>query len=576
MIKKFIAKGKKLFVAPQVSVLSAASIIMLMVAASRVLGLVRQRTLAHFFAPSELSLFFAAFRLPDTIFEVLVFGTFSSAFIPVFTKTLKKGRAAAWQTAGIVVNLGLLLFAVLAVIAGFTADQIYAAFAPGFNLAQRTEIVKVARILFISQGFFVISYVLTGVLESLRRFLVPALAPLFYNIGIILGTIILVPRWGLLAPAIGVLFGAASHFLIQLPLASKLGFRFIPRIRPNQEVKQIGKLALPRIVGLSFLQISKTVELFLASLMSTAAYTYFTFGNSLQLLPVGLFGTSIAKAALPTMSRQAGSPALFKKTLLSSLYQIVFLILPLATILIVLRIPLVRLVYGTEIFTWEATVQTGYVLSAFALGVVFQAAVALLARGFYALQDTRTPVIISITTIAIVILTNFILIRGFNLDVWGLAAAFSIGTAFQATILFYLINQKIGRRVSLEVLVPIFKSGFAALGSGVIMFVFLKIFDRSVWVKRLSFLGKIESTREIAFERFVLDTRYTINLLILTMLVSLVGVLIYLGISVLLGNREVWTFAGLIKRVFIKRKVAPIPEKEQEPISPSPTDTTAT
>lgn len=576
MVKRIIAKSRKILSAPQSSVLSAASIIMVMVVASRVLGLVRQRTLAHFFAPDELSLFFAAFRLPDTIFEVLVFGTFASAFIPVFTKTLKKGNSKAWETAAIVANIGLIIFGVLAVISTIFADNIYSVFAPGFNDSQRAQIVEVARILFAAQAFFVVSYVLTGVLESLRRFLVPALAPLFYNLGIIAGTIFLFPRLGLLAPAVGVFVGAASHFLIQLPLATKLGFRFSSSFRPNRQVKEIGRLAAPRVVELSFLQISKTVELFLSSLISTAAYTYFTFGNTLQLLPVGLFGTSIAKAALPTLSRQAEIPKKFYKTLNSSLHQIVFLVLPVATILIVLRIPIVRLVYGTEIFSWEATVQTGHVVSAFAIGVVFQAASALLARGFYAMSDTKTPVIVSISSIFIVVAASFILISGFSLPVWGLAAAFSLGSFAQASILFYLINRKVEGQISLENLLPLFKSVLAAGGAGGVMFFLLKIFDRSVWVKRLSFLGKIEATRAIEFESFVLDTRYTINLLVLTIMVSIIGGLAYLVISVILRNQEVYTFVGLIRRIFLRRKVTPIPKEEQEPIAPTPTDTTTT
>lgn len=573
MVKRIIAKSRKILTAPQASVLSAATIIMLMTVASRILGLIRQRTLAHFFAPDELSLFFAAFRLPDTIFEVLVFGTFSSAFIPVFTKTLKDGPSAAWKIAGTVVNISLVIFAILSIIATLFADRIYSVVAPGFDASQRAQIVSVARILFASQGFFVVSYVLTGVLESLRRFLIPALAPLFYNLGIILGTIIFFPKLGLFAPVAGVVVGAFSHFLVQLPLASKLGFRFVGSFKPTKQVKEIGRLALPRIVELSFLQISKTVELLLSSLISVAAYTYFTFGNTLQLLPVGLFGISIAKAALPTLSRQSDSPKDFIHTLTSSLYQVVFLVLPVATMLIVLRIPIVRLVYGTEIFSWEATVQTGMVLSAFAVGVVFQAASSLLARGFYALSDTKTPVLISITSIVLVVTASFVLILGFSLPVWGLAAAFTLGSFFQATALFYLINRRTLGRFSFQLLTPIFKSGIAVLGAGSVMFLLLKIFDRSVWVKRLSFLGAIESTRYIAFEKFVLDTRYTINLLILTIVVSVVGGVVYLGISLLLRNREVYTFARLFKRVFIKRRVTPIPKEEPEPVAPTPTDT---
>ena len=576
MFNKIIAKSKRIFTVPQASVLSAASIIMVMIVASRILGLVRQRTLAHFFAPEELSLFFAAFRLPDTIFEVLVFGTFASAFIPVFTKALKKGNSKVWETASIVVNLGLIIFVVLAVISAVFADNIYSVFAPGYDPIQRGQIVRAARILFAAQAFFVVSYVLTGVLESLRRFLVPALAPLFYNVGIIAGTILLFPRLGLLAPAVGVFVGAAAHFLIQLPLAMRLGFRFSSAMRPNRQVKQIGKLAAPRMIELTFLQVSKTVELFLSSLISSAAYTYFTFGNTLQLLPVGLFGISIAKASLPTLARQSETPKKFRETLFSSLYQIVFLVVPVATILIVLRIPIVRLVYGTEIFGWEATVQTGKVVSAFAVGVVFQAVSALLARGFYALSDTKTPVIVSISSIVIVVIASFLLIFGFSLPVWGLAAAFSLGSFFQSIILFYLLNKRTGGQFSFKLLAPVIKSGIAALGSGAVMFFLLKIFDRSVWVKRLSFLGAIESTKVIAFEKFVLDTRFTVNLLILTIFVSIVGGLVYLGLSVVLRNREVYTFVGLIRRIFLKRKVAPIPKEETEPVSPPPTDTTTT
>jgi len=572
MVKRIIAKSKKFLISPQNSVLSAASIIMLMVVASRVLGLVRQRTLAHFFEANQLSLFFAAFRLPDLIFEVLVFGTFSSAFIPVFTKSLKKGNSHAWITAGTIVNIGLLIFIALAAFAGFAADDIYKIFAPGYNAIERAQIVKVARVLFFAQGFFVISYILTGVLESLRRFLVPALAPLFYNIGIIIFTILFAKDWGLMAPAIGVFVGAMSHFLIQLPLAIKLGFRFTFNLRPNKEVKQIGKLAFPRVIEVSFLQVVKTVELFLSSLISTASYTYFTFGNSLQLLPVGLFGTSIAKAALPTLARQANNIKKFKKTLFNSLYQIIFLALPFSTILIILRIPIVRLVYGTQIFSWESTVQTGYVLSAFAFGVMFQAANALLARGFFALNDTKTPVIVSVISILIVITIDFILIKGFGVDVWGLAAAFSFGSFIQCLSLLYLLSRRIKMPFSLKLFVPIIKSVFSALISGGMMFFLLKFFDRSVWVKRLSFLGKIEGARIIDFENFVLDTRYTANLLILTIFVSLVGMVLYFGISVAIRSEEIWVFYNISKRLFVKRKVSPIPPKEQEPISPTPTD----
>ena len=191
MVKKILQKGRNIFTTPQSSILSAASVIMLMIVASRILGLVRQRALAHYFTAQKLSLFFAAFRLPDLVFEVLVFGTFASAFIPVFTRELKKNEREAWKLAAIIANIGLLIFiGVGFLLVGFS-DNLYRLIAPGFGEVEREQIVALTKILFAAQGFFVVSYVLTGVLESMRRFLVPALAPLFYNLGISLGTILL-------------------------------------------------------------------------------------------------------------------------------------------------------------------------------------------------------------------------------------------------------------------------------------------------------------------------------------------------------------------------------------------------
>jgi putative peptidoglycan lipid II flippase len=574
MVNKILSKGKKIFTGPQSTILSAATIIMIMVVASRVLGLVRQRTLATFFTPDEISLFFAAFRLPDTIFEVLVFGTFSSAFIPVFTKIVDKDKKAAWRLASTVSNIGISTFIFFAMILCLYADNLYGVIAPGFSTAERGQIVQLTKILFAAQGFFVLSYVLTGVLESLRRFLVPALAPLFYNLGIILGTIFLSDRFGLIAPAIGVFVGAMMHFLIQLPLAVKLGYRLTTSFFVDRNVKRIGKLAAPRVLELTFSQVAKSVELYLASFISTASYAYFYLGNTLQLLPVGLFGISIAKAALPTLSKQSDDREAFRKSLFNSLYQMVFLVLPVSAILIVLRIPIVRLVYGTEIFDWRSTVQTGWVVSAFAVGVVFQSANSLLARAFYALHNTKTPVMVSVFSMGVNILLGFFLVRELGLPVWGLALAFSLGSFIQATLLFYLLNKKITEKITLLLVLPVIKASVAAIGSGFVMYIILKIFDRSVWIKRLSFITNIEAVKNLPFEKFVLDTRYTANLLILTILVSVIGGLTYLGISILLRSNEVYVFFNLVKRIFIKHKVSPIPAKEGESVVPPAQDTT--
>ena len=386
MVKNFFKNGSKILSKRQTTILSAAFVIMVMIALSRILGLVRNRVLANFFTAETLAVYFAAFRLPEVVFEVLVFGALSSAFIPTFTTYLSQAKKKeAWQVAAISLNFAILLFLILALVILFLARPIYRLIAPGFSFDQIETIVSLTRLLLLAQGLFVLSYFLTGVLESMQRFLAPAIAPIFYNLGIILGALLGAEKWGIYAPVIGAIVGAFLHFLIQVPVAIGLGFR--PKLVFNLShpgIKEIKRLALPRIIELSFLQVSKSMELFLASLTSVASYTYFTFATSLQLLPVSLFGVSIAKASLPTLSYHAARRDFvqLKETFIASFNEIVFLVMPFSVFLGTMRLPLVRLVFGASQFTWLATIQTGYVLSAFCLGIFAQALIYLLNRVF--------------------------------------------------------------------------------------------------------------------------------------------------------------------------------------------------
>lgn len=568
MVNKLLAKGRKIFISPQNSVLSAATVIMLMIVASRVLGLIRQRALAHFFSPSDLGIFFAAFRLPDLIFEVLVFGTFSSAFIPVFASLARKDKKEAWRVASSVTNIGVIVFTLLSIVVIFASSNLYSLITPGFSLEEQNQVVNLTKILFIAQGFFVVSYVLTGVLESLKHFIIPAMAPIFYNLGIIAGTILFSEKFGLMAPAMGVVLGAFSHFMIQLPFAIRLGFKFKPHIFVDDNIRKIGKLALPRVLEVSFLQISKLAELYFSSLLSAASYTYYTFGNSLQLLPVGLFGTSIAKAALPTLSGLSDKKPEFTRVLWKSLFEMTFLITPIAMAFMILRVPIVRLVYGTDIFTWEATVQTGWVLTCFAFSIIFQSASSLLARGFYALSDTKTPVLISIFSIVITIISDFILIKLLGTPIWGLAAAFSIGSFIQASLLFHYMSKELNGSFKLSDIKPFFKHIASSFIASIPMFFVLKFFDQSVWVKRLSFIVQIDAAKSLNFQKFVLDTRYTANLLVLTVIVGLLGIMTYFAVSYLFKVKELASFYNLFLR-FVNKKERPGISSKDESLTTS-------
>ncbi|MCX6726171.1 MAG: murein biosynthesis integral membrane protein MurJ [Candidatus Shapirobacteria bacterium] len=553
MVKKLLLKSSQIFTQKQKTIFSAALIIMLMIAASRVLGLVRNRALAQFFSVNDLSVYFASFRIPETIFEILVFGTFSSAFIPIFTSYIsQKKKEEAWYVASVCLNFAFLVFLFFGILIFIFANPLYHLIAPGFSDSQVIQIANLSRVLLVAQAFFVLSYFLTSVLESMQRFLVPALAPLFYNLGIILGTIFLSSRFGLYGPVFGAVFGALCHFLLQLPLAFLLGFR--PKFKIDLQhpgVREIGRLALPRIVELSSLQLGKMAELFLASLVSAGAYTYFTFANSLALLPIGLFGTSIGKAALPTLSYQVAQKQFheFQETLISLLNQIVFFVLPSAVFLTVLRIPVVRLVFGADRFGWDSTVQTGLTLSAFSLGIVAQALLYPLTRAFWALHDTKTPVKISIGMITMEIIFGGLLIVVFKLPIWTLALAFSLASLTQVVFLFFFLKRRVLELKIRLFLITLLKIIIASSASGGLMFFLLKVLDRSAWDKKLSFLRFLGLKLPVSFQHFVLDTRYTFNLLLLTIFVALIGFLVYLFFCWILRVDEINFFKKLIAKI---------------------------
>ena len=538
-MNQLITRSKKIFLSEQTSILSAATVIMVMTVASLILGLVQKRVILNFFNADEFALFSAAFRLPDLVFEVLIYGMFSSAFIPIFTKLLKKESNEAWDTASRTVNICLLIFGFFAIIIGLFANQFYAFIAPGYSTFQVATIASLARIMFLAQGIFVISYVMTSVLESLSRFLIPALAPIFYNLGLILGTLFLHARFGLMAPAIGVVIGALTHFLVQLPLAYKLGFRFSRKIKPNDGVKHIAKLAAPRLIDLGFQQIADTTVLSLASLISTASYGYFTLASSLQAAPVRLFGASLARAALPTLTRENENLEKFKQILFKTIYQMFFLVMPIVTLFIALRIPIVRILFGTPSFSWLNTVETGMVLTGFAVGIAFQTFVPMLARGFYALHDTQTPVTISVIGDVFIIVGSLVLVKGLHMSSWALAFSYSIGAVIETIVLLFVLRRRIKNFAIFEVITPLWKTLLAALISGGVMFYLLKFFDK--W-------DPIKIIKPIAFENFVLDTRYTGNLIILTGIVAVVGILVYIIVSFMLGTTELFEIVRALRR----------------------------
>lgn len=513
----------------QTSILSGASIIMVMVLMSKVLGLVRDRLLVYLFPPDTVAIFFAAFRLPDLIFQILILGSLSVAFIPVFTEYLEtKSRQEAFSMARSIMILTLGFLILVTVIVYFFIDQLTFLIVPGFSPEQRMQVASLTKIILIGQIILAVGSFFIGILQSFQRFIVPAFAAVFYNLGIILGIVFLSTRFGILGPALGVIIGAILHVLIQLPLVWSFGFR--PKLDKilHPGVKEIAGLMSVRTIGLAAEQVNETVGILLASLISTASVTYLTFSQHLQVVPIGLFGATIAQAALPVLSaeRARGKLDEFKVTFLTTMHQILFLALPSTAVLIVLRVPVVRLIFGASQFDWPSTVLTGMTLAYLSIGLAAQSVSLLLVRGFYALKDTRTPVVVSLVVVGINILLSYFFVRILNLEVWSLGLSFSISSILSSCLLFANLNRKVGGFDKAAIFSPLFRMLLASAIMGMALYIPIKLLDKVIF-----------------------DTTRTINLLALTSIASIFAIVVYLGLVWFLKVRELTTYLDLLKRV---------------------------
>lgn len=537
---KLIRKTIDIFTRREMNILSAASVIMAAVFLSRILGLLRDRLLAARFSPEDLGVYYAAFRIPNMIFELLVMGALASAFIPVFTSYLDtKGSKKAFSLASSVINIGSLIFIILAIPLYLFTESLSEFMAPGFSRIQIDTMVSFTRIMIIAQVLpLLIGNFLTGILQSFRNFLVPSIAPVIYNLGIIFGIIFLTPYIGLYAPVIGVVIGAVLFALIQIPSVFSYGYRHTSSFDTvNPGVRQVGKLMFPRTLGLAVSQIDTTIDLALSSLLGASAVTVFNFAQHLQQLPIGLFGASIAQATLPALSSSYAKKDItsFKQVFLSSFHQILFLVVPLSALLIVLRIPMVRLVFGAStLFDWESTVMTGKTVAYFSISLFAQSLVHLLARSFYALHDTKTPVFAGAFAVVTNTVISIIFILVLHLPVWSLGLSASIGNIVNMILLTIALYRRIGSFNAIEFLLPVFKIFLAASVSTVALYIPIKLLDQLVF-----------------------DTTRTFNLLLLTGISMGVGASVYLFFAWFMDVKEVSVVYKLFN--FFKLQKSKIP-----------------
>lgn len=439
---------------------------------SRFLGIFRDRLLAgRFGAAGELDVYYAAFQIPDFLSTLFILGAGSAAILPVFQEELAHSKERARRIIS-ALHTGFFLGAGLCgLVVFFAAPLVIRFIAPGFDAAGQMRVVELTRIILLSPLLLGLSSILSSVTQAYSRFWAYALAPIFYNIGIIMGIVVLVPFFGLKGLAFGVVAGACMHFLVQLVTASNLGFR--PEFALSGAGEGISKVisaSLPRVLSLSLGQITFLGAIALASTLAEGSISVMQLAYNLFSVPVGILGVSYAVALFPRLNKSylTRDATLFYSEFFIGVRTIIFWIAPILVLFIVLRAHIVRVALGTGLFSWEDTRLTAAVLAALMVTLISSSLVSLFMRAFYALEDTWRPLAINITASAISLSCAYIFTKLFRPGAWvfqpvlvslfritdlphpeivGLVLGFALGQAVNGILLYSALMQLARRKL---------------------------------------------------------------------------------------------------------------------------------
>ena len=419
---------------------------------SRLLGVVRSVAIADSFGTSpELGAYWVAFRLPDLIFQLLAGATLASAFIPTFARQLtRRGEDEAWRLASSVLNLVAGATLVLALLGVILAPVLVPIMAPGLGedtgreAELRSLAVDLTRIMLLSAIFFSVSGMFMGILNARRHFLFPAIAPMTYNLSIIVAALL---SHDVKVLAVGVVVGALLHLAIQVPGLRQVNMRYslIAKWR-DPAVREVGRLMLPRVLGLAAWQFNFLITVFFASTISDQAISAANYAWLIVMTPLGIFGMAIATAIFPTLADQAAEERSedMRWSVSNALRVIMFLTLPASVGLMLLGEPLVTFLFQRGAFDPASTSITTSALIFYSIGLFALGGTEILSRGFYALGDTRTPVAFAVLSMVLNLIFCLILVVAIPLEVRGLALAMSLASAVEFFLLFRALSRRMG------------------------------------------------------------------------------------------------------------------------------------
>lgn len=496
---------KKLFNHESKSISGGALVIAVFYLFNGVLALLRNGLLASKFgAGRELDIYYAAFRIPDFIYVILISGAISAGFIPLFAEKLKISKEEAWKFSNNILTTLTLILAVGALIVAIFAPFLVKLIVPGFDLESQSKVALLVRIMMIQPVLLGVSNIIVGLLQNFKRFFVTSLAPIFYNFGIIIGIVFLVPILGLKGLAWGVVLGALLHLLVQLPSLKNLGFKF--KFLPDfgsQNLKQIFTLMVPRMLGLVSIQINFLIVTIIASGLVKGSLSIFNFANDLQSLPQNIFAISFAISAFPVLSQLSEKREEFLKTFSHTIKNILFFMVPISVLYIVLRELIIRITLNYGNFDLGATLAVADTLGIFAIGMIGQSLLPLMIRAFFAMKDSIRPFLAGLAGNALSVVLCWSLSQYFG--VRGLALAFVIAGYFNLILLWTFLRRKM--------------IIFEPMG-------ILKTFSRVVFMSIIAGLGGFGV---IKFTNYFLSSFSVIQIIIQIIIGALVFGIIYLG-----------------------------------------------
>ncbi len=533
-----ILNGQSQTITSAAIILAAASL------ASRFLGLLRDRLLAGTFGAGDtLDIYYAAFRIPDLVYNLLILGALSAGFIPVFVSLWQRAEKdeSAWRFVNSILNILLVGLIILGGLFFIFAPNLMKLITPGFTGEKLSLTIVMARIMFLSPVLLGVSGILGGTLQSVKRFFIFSLAPIFYNLGIIFSILFLVPRFGIFGLAWGVALGALFHMLVQLPSVIALGFRWRPVFGwADQGVRRLAALMVPRTLTLAVSQLNFVAITILASGLAAGSLAIFNLAYNIWSFPLGIFAASLATAAFPTLAQSVSSKdwSSFAKNFSATFRQILFLIVPASALFIVLRAQIVRVVLGSGKFDWEDTILTLDSLKYLTLGLFAEAVILLLIRGFFALQDTKTPFWLGLVSSVFRIFGAWFFAQYFGPA--GLALGYALGGVVNMILLWVFLERKAGDLRFKEILISGLKIFLASFLAGSAAYLVLQIMDIFV------------------------DTHKVIGIFAQGLAAGIFGIFIYFIVCLLLRSQEMIAFWRSIKNRLPWQQVAPDKELIQD------------